>query len=351
MKQTRPRFLGPRPIPALAAARALSGALFAGGCETETSEDDAVEDLTIVVEQDKSRIAEEEAGLAEREAAMEAERERLEQERKALTKKLTTLSQSDKSGQANLLAEKEALDKEEQRIRDQARSFEEKRDRLEAEKSALIERISAMTENAGAGAGAGAAVQIAERERRVARREADVAAREKAVAEREKEAAKTLQDLNTVLASLKDGAGVTRTVVVNAPASGSSGATRGQAQKSQKNLRNKMDAKGLLMEDLSSSAASAYQQGVSAMNSKDWGTASAAFDQVAAAVDATAINRQFIQGKLTRLNRAMASKKLDAGRKKKVQDLLGQINDAYTDGRFDRANRRANQLAALLRGK
>ena len=54
---------------------------------------------------------------------------------------------------------------------------------------------------------------------------------------------------------------------------------------------------------------------------------------------------------MTRLNKAVAKKQLDDKRKKRVQGLLGELGDAFSDGRYDRANKKANQIAQVLKGR
>lgn len=69
-------------------------------------------------------------------------------------------------------------------------------------------------------------------------------------------------------------------------------------------------------------------------------------------VDATPINHAFVEGKMARINRTVgtSSAKLDGANHKKVQNLLLEATDAFSDGRCDRANKKINQICALLPG-
>ena len=312
-----------------------------------------VEDLTINVEADKSRIFEEEKALREKRESVQAERERLAKEREAIEGKLASLSQQDKSQREQLIAEQQRLSDEESKLRGQVEAFQAERENLAAEKSALLERIATLTANKGGLTVEQREQRIASREKDVAAREAAVAERERLVAEREKQAGETLAGLSTVLDELKAGAGAPRTVVVNtpAPSGGGGGASKTQALRQQKQALTKMGAKGILLDDLPPTARALNTTGSGAINSKDYDTAVAAFGELEKFIDGIRIDRNFVEAKFMRLSKDASAKKLDAGKQKKVQGLLVEVNESFNDGRFDRANRKANQIAALLRGK
>lgn len=321
------------------------------GCEFAEEADDDVEDLTIVVEADKSRILEEEAALFQERQAVDTERDRLARERSNIQRKLASLSKKDRKAREKLVAEEKRIDGEEKRMRERAKKFESERNKLDKAKTELIERISMMTQRGSGG------LTIEQREARIASREKDLARREDALAKREAKLAgreaqanQTLQGLATVLAGLKGG-GVTRTIIVNSGAgSGGGTATRSQAQKTQRSVRQRMDSKGILMDDLPPTAKNLFKQGGAALGGKEYGDAVAAFDQVMAIVDGITINQSFVQGKMARLNRVLTAKQIDDKRKKKVQGLLAEVSDAAADGRYDRANKKANQIALVLKG-
>lgn len=351
MKQ-RPFSTGPAPQTpggAYLLAIFLLATMTACESEQEGQPEAEVEDLTIVVEADKSRILEEEAALSHERQEVESARDKLLKEKQEISRKLASLSKKDRKQREMLESEQSRISREEARLRDRQRSFEAERLKLEREKNQLIERIASMTASKGGLTIEQREARIAQREREIARREREVAERENALAKREAQASATLQELTGVLAGLREG-GVTKTVIVNnAPPSASASATRSQAQKAQKALRNKMDAKGILMDDLPPTAKSVYEQGNNAMAAKDFGDAVAAFEQVQAIVDGIAINQSFVQGKMARLNRAITQTKLDDDLKKRVQGLLAEVSDAAADGRYDRANKKANQIATALR--
>ena len=69
-------------------------------------------------------------------------------------------------------------------------------------------------------------------------------------------------------------------------------------------------------------------------------------------VDSLKVDHAFVQAKFTRINRAYQGKadQLDEGQRKKVLALLDDVSDSFSDGRYDRANRKINQIQALLEG-
>lgn len=329
--------------------------LAAGGCDSIAPEEEEVEDLTIVVEADKSRILEEEQALANKRSEMESERERLSRERDEVAVKLASLSKKDRKSRDKLEAEQRRLEDEEKNVRERARTFEAERAKLDREKTELLERIATLTKRGTGG------LTIEQREAQIARREKDIARREEAVAKREAKLAgretqanTTLQELSTLLEELKAGGG-TKTVIVNAPSTSSgsgpgaaSTVTRAQAQKAQRSLRSRMDAKGILMDDLPPTAKTLLSQGNDFLGNKDFSEAVAAFEEAEGIVEGIPIDQKFLQAKMGRLNRAVKNKQLDEKDTKKVEGLLAEVSNAFADGRYDRANKKANQINALV---
>lgn len=307
-----------------------------------------VEEMSIVVEADKTRILEEEQTLKKERESVEDEAARLALERSEISERLSSLSKKDKSQRDKLEADQKRVSEEESRLTARMRSFEAERTALEQDKSKLLEKISKMDAPKG-----GQTIQqreegMARRERDLAKRENDVAQREKAVAERESEVGKALRDAQGLLAS----AGGTRTVVVNSPApSSGSAATSAGVAGLRREVTRKMEYRGLLMDDLPPTAREADQDARNALKSKDFGAAQEALTKLDKAVDGVIVNSAFVQGKMTRINRTYASTKLDSQRSSQIQKLLAEFGELATDGRWDRANQKANQMVAVYQSK
>lgn len=325
------------------------------GCSDGEQSDEldagAVEEVSVVVEADKSRILEEERNLSERRETIEAEQERLARERAEIGERLASLSKKDKSQREKLEADERRLQQEQERLGQRMRSFEEEREKLEREKSKLLEKISKLEAGKGSGGIEQREESMAQRERDVARREADLARREKEVAGREAEVARSLRDAQQLLASL--GAVSRAPAPAPAPAAASAGGTTTAASvnNQRKQIARKMDARGILMEDLPPTARDLDQTARSALKSKDYAAASAALAELEQAVDATTINRAFVDGKMMRVNRTYAGKKLDGPRNGQLEKLLSEFNEAASDGRWDRANQKINQMLTVYQGK
>jgi DNA repair exonuclease SbcCD ATPase subunit len=318
--------------------------------QAKPSEAPAVEEMSIVVEADKTRILEEEQSLRKERASVEDEQARLALERSEISERLSTLSKKDKSQRDKLESDQKRLTDEENRLSARMRSFEDERDKLEKEKNKLLDKISKIETGV---APKGASVQqreegIAKREQTIARREADVAQREKAVADRENEVAKALRDAQSLLSS----AGSTRTIMVSAPAATPSSAPTGASVAAmRRDVTRKMEYRGLLTDDLPPTAREYDQDAKNALKQKDYGAAQDALVKLDKAIDGVVVNGAFVQGKMTRINRTYASTKLDNTRSTAMQKLLGEFTDLATDGRWDRANQKANQMVAVYQGK
>jgi chromosome segregation ATPase len=328
------------------------GAAALTACSNDAQEQVAQpeEDLTIVVEADKSRILAEEQELKQKNEAVRSERERLQREREEVSEKLQTLSKKDKKQRDKLEAEQARLEAEEKRVRDQVKAFEDDREKLQRDKDALLDRIASMTKRGRGG------MTIEEREAAIAQREQQVAAREAKLTEREgrirdieSDAVKVLSDANRLLAEL--GANAGKTVVVTAAAA-PSGKTfnKNDAQRIQRQARTKMSNKGILSEDLPPTARALNEQIESSLGSKDFTAAAEYATQLEQVVDSIIINQEFVKAKMTRLNKAIADQKLDEKRQGKVNGLLQELGEAFTDGHYDSANRKANQIAQVLKG-
>ncbi len=334
--------------------------LWACPSETETADGEAgaVEDVTITVEADKSRILEQEQALRENQEVIRSEQERLSAARESIAKQLESLSKKDRKTRQKLEQEEERLASEEKKMRDRLRSFESERAKLEREKTELLERISTLAKVGGGGSDSLAAreTRLAQREQDLARREGRVAERQKEVQRLHEEAEKSLQQIQRILADLQGG-GITRTVVVNtsspATPAGDPGAVKTQVQKLQKAVQAKMEAKGILIADLPPAARDQQANATKAIGAKEFDTALAALTELDAVVNNTKVDHAFVQAKFRRINKDYEGKmkSLDEKRKGRVLALLDEVSDSFSDGRYDRANRKINQIHDILEGQ
>jgi hypothetical protein len=319
-----------------------------GAAEESGDAAGGVEDVTIRVEADKSRILQEENALKARQHDFETDKARLERERAEIEEKKATVSQADKASREKLEAAERALAEEQKALKEKSDKSEADRAKLEAEKTELLERISKMTQTKGG-------LTLEQREEAIARRERDVAQRERDVAQREREAARGLADVGKLLEEVRGGvSGLKATALTKAPPSAASAnATKATVTKVEKGVHARMETKGILLDDLPPTIRDLSNTAAAAANGHDYAAAQDALAQVQQTVDAIAINHAFVQAKMARINRQFEDKKVsvDEAKQKKIQGLLAEASDSFSDGRYDRANKKINQIFGLLQGK
>ena len=301
-------------IHTILAACAASVLTCKGDSTTTETQESGVEDLTIVVQQDKSRILEEEEALKRRRETFEAERQRLDGERNDVAKQLSSLSKKDRKQRQRLETAEKQIVEQQQKLRNQISSFENERDKLAKEKTKLLERIATLTQTKGGMTVEQREQVMTQRERDVARREAQLAAREKDLAQREGELVKRFEQAERIVASLQASSGVR--VSMAAPASSSTGpATKQSVTKQQRDVHGAMQNKGVLADDLPPSARELDEAANQAIKNKDYTAAAGALTSLQSAVDGVDINQAFVQAKMTRINKV-------------YQGAMAQLNEA-----------------------
>ena len=109
------------------------------------------------------------------------------------------------------------------------------------------------------------------------------------------------------------------------------------------------------MDDLSPSARQLESQANAANAARDYRGAQEALTQLLQAADAISVGHPFLQAKMARISRQVEERRggrgLDETKQKKVQALLAEASDSFSDGRYDRANKKINQIVGLLQGR
>jgi hypothetical protein len=187
---------------------------------------------------------------------------------------------------------------------------------------------------------AGREAEIASREKAVADREARVAERERALTQRDFESAQRWKE------SCSSGAAP---VIIQQPPPKGGNYTNKDVSTLIARARSAMNRKGLISSDLPAPAQSLESEASRAMNDNDMSKAYFAAAQLLASVNAIAVNRAFIQAKTARLSAQVKAKKVDEATNKQLADILGDVMQRYNDGDFSAANKRLNQLAAMLK--
>jgi hypothetical protein len=181
---------------------------------------------------------------------------------------------------------------------------------------------------------------MATREKTVASREATLASREAAIADRERRLA--TRERETCGAP-----GVPTTIIQTVDAKGSKYSKK-DVEPVLRKAREVMARKGILAADLPAPAQELEREATGAMASGDYGAAYLAARTLAGTVDSVRIDRAFIAAKIGRLSQRMKGVKLDDGKQKQVDQLFADATSRYGDGDFTGANRKLNQIVAMI---
>jgi hypothetical protein len=231
----------------------------------------------------------------------------------------------------------------------QAADLKNKDDALAGEQDQLVDAIaSKLAQNdAMRTAGNDKAAQVAAREAGMAAREKAVAAREDRVAQREAALAGREQQ-DAVREKETCSAAAPATIIQQTVDAHGSKYTKKDVEPLLKRARDDMGRKGVLASDLPAQAQGLEREATKGMADSDFGAAYFAARQLQATVDATKIDRAFISAKIGRLSSKMKGTTLDAGKQQQVDDLFSDATAKYGDGDFAGANRKLNQIYAIV---
>jgi hypothetical protein len=188
--------------------------------------------------------------------------------------------------------------------------------------------------------------QIASREAEVANRESAIATRERALADREKnlitrDAEMAARWKDTCQAS-------SAPVIIQQPAKGGNYSKKDVSDLIAR-ARSGMNRKGLLVADLPGPAQALESEASKALNDNDTSKAYFVASQLVGMVDSIQINRPFIQAKMARVQAQIKSSKQDEATTQQLSGILSQVIQNFGDGDFNAANKRLNQLVAMLK--
>jgi hypothetical protein len=312
--------------------------------------------VTVVLQADHSRVQHDVDVLEAQRQAFANERARLEQAHAAIVEKIAALGSPDVPTRNVLEAAQRLLAEQERVLTERAAVLDRERGRLEREDRELAARLGKQPRGGGPHppASLGQREQdIVAREKALAERELGLARREEAVAGREAEATRTLGEATRALTALQAGlgsalhAGAAAAAEAKTASAASAASSVGDLDA---RLRADMDARGLLTADLPAPLRKLAADAAAAIGRKDFKAAQAALARLQPPLQAMRVDQAFVTAKMKRINQQLlkAQPKLDDGRQARVRALLGEVNEAFNDGHFDRANRKINELVAAL---
>jgi hypothetical protein len=180
---------------------------------------------------------------------------------------------------------------------------------------------------------------LSQREKLISEREKDLAAREKDFLKAQSDAAQRWKDSCTMTAAAP--------VIIQQPKGGGSWTNRDVTAQLQK-AHAIMNKKGIVSSDLLGPAQGFENDATKAMNENDMSRAYIAAANLVASAEAIVVNRDFVRTKMGRVNAKVKATKVDESTNKQMQDLLGDVTNSYSNGDFGAANKKLNQVLALL---
>ncbi len=305
------------------------------------------EDLTIVVEADRSKISQEEQRLRERLEAFEAERKRLRDEKAKMMAEKEKLQGLDKASVQRLKEAERRLWEKERAMWSKEAALDKKRQELAASKDDLLSKVTTKAVPAPGDNTARLEASLARIEKSLSQRPG--ASGTGGLAGRLDKLEGRIQSiegrLDEILAEVKKSGGA-RTVVVPRPVAGGGRVTPKEANRAFNRATRKMKRKGILWGDLPPELAGLQAEFRSARKAKDFSRAREAAGQLDAALAAMVIDSGFIDRKFNRLNALIKLK--PPKDKQAVSALLRKATQLVGDGKYQAANRELNRIFALL---
>jgi hypothetical protein len=278
------------------------------------------------VKQQEDLLARRDALLRSREQ-IQSEQARLDEERAQLVQAGGDTSEVDKKKQ-ELASKAQELATQEHALLD---AFERQLAELSAMRAAGVDQTQRVA--ARETAMASREKTVASREERVASREATLAERERRLAQRERETCSA--------------PGTPTTIIQTVDAKGSKYNKR-DVEPVLRKARELMAKKGIFAPDLPAPAQGLEREATQSMASGDYGAAYLAARTLSSTVESMKIDRAFIAAKIGRLSQRMKGVKLEDAKQKQVDQLFAEATSRYGDGDFGSANRKLNQIYAMI---
>ena len=297
--------------------RAAAVLLLLAAAACEDAQSAAPDELTIVVQGDRRELEQQEKALRERE-------ESLQQDKTKLDGRIADLARSLKA----------AADAEQRRrLEDELRRQKDLEGQIGVQVSALVAQKNEV-------AARKLAIQPATRESMLLARESRVSEREALLSKQERDLAERLKDValreKAVAAFERQSPAELRLPKAAA------------VEKQHRKLLAELDARGILVSDLPAEAQPLNAQIYLARRQGDFARASDILADLQSAVARFKVDQKFVEQKMVRLQGARATAKLSDGQRQEVEKLLRDVTAAYSDGKYDQANKGLNRIAAIL---
>lgn len=316
---------------------ALCLLLLAAACDE--ARDATPDELTIVVKGDQRELEQQDKALHEREEALQKEKAQLDQRIADLAKGLKAAAdatqktrleeelrrQQELEGQINVKASALAAQKNEVELKKQAIEADVSR----AAQAALLARQAAVATRE---------AKLAEREAQLAQMLKDVESRTRDLSVREKDVA--LRE-KAVAAFERQGPPPEWRDPKTVPKAA-------QIEKKQKDLLADLESRGILISDLPAEYQPLNADVYAARRQGDFARAWDLLGQLTKVVAKLKVDQRFVEQKMVRLQGVRGSAKLSDGQRGEVEKLLRDVTAAFSDGKYEQANKGLNRIATIL---
>jgi hypothetical protein len=312
--------------------RLLAAALLVtlAGCDDDKT--GAPDELTIVVQADRREVEQLEKVLREREEALAKDKSQLDQRIADLAKGLKAAADAEQRRRLEEeLRQSQAL---EGQLGVRVTALQAQKIEVEAKKRAVdadLQRAAQAALDVRAAGVASREAKVAEREAQLATHERDLSQRFKDVALREKAVAAF--ERQGPPPEYRD-----RRAVPKAP----------MVEEKHKRLLAELDARGILVSDLPPEDQPLNAEIFAARRQRDFARAMDLLNDLVKAVARLRVDQRFVEAKITRLQGARGTAKLSDGQRGEIEKLLKDVTSAFSDGRYDQANKGLNRIAVIL---
>ncbi len=325
--------------PSARAAALAAAVLCAAGCDSANTA--ASDEVTVVVQGDRRELELQEKSLRQREATLRGEQERLDKRQREL----------DKVRAASDVEQARRIEEELLKLRTQQGELTVKLTATEAQKSEVAAKRTALdapaaqqalSELAAREAGVAARearlaereLELAQREKQLGAREAEQASRDRAIAARQEQVA-TLEKSNSAQAQHLDHA------LREVP-------KPGVVEARHKKVVEELEARGVLIADLPPENQPLNAEIWNARRQGDFTRAADLVAELATTAKHLKVDQRFVEQKMVRLQGMRAGARLAERQRTEVERLLREVTGAYSDGKYDVANKGLNRIAAIL---
>ena len=280
--------------------------------------------------------AQAEADLLARRDSLLKNRDELGEKKAALEKQITD-ARSSGGDTAELESQLRELHSQQSANRDEMiQLLTQTNERLTTELAAL------RTSSTGGGGGGASGAEMAQVVAQLQRRDAQLAEMEKRLATVVGALADIRGDIQKQAESCASSGGTT--IVQAAPLPRGSKYSKSDIEKLLGKARASMQKRGILASDLPSQVSGLQKEATDSIGEGDFNAAYVAAKTLEQTVEAIRVDRGFIADKINRMSKRMKGKTLSG----EAEQAFKDATDAYTNGKFDAANRKLNIIAQMM---